>query len=364
MTQGRKFAYSYDNNGNQLTRSQKNGKTWTQAWDAENRLIEVSRTNGADSSVVTFKYDPFGRRIEKQIINSFNGDTISKTTHYVYDAEDIVLQIEEVTHDSTTTTTETRFIHGPGIDEPLAFVRDGQSYFYQADGLGSIVAITDSTQAIVQKYSYESFGLPTPQTTLQQPYMFTGREWDAEIGLYFYRARYYDPMEGRFVSLDPIKFSSGEVNLYNYVNGNVVNESDPLGLYRDIGGGFGLTLGGVGVSASIHTETCCDDQGRKHLRTIRTICLGLELGLGVKGSHGSSATLSDSKSPQKCPKLYDESGWFSEDTGVWGAIVIGRSHSTTSGDSGWKAGLGGGWNVYSGCKNDIIKDVIVGKCCE
>ena len=205
---------------------------------------------------MTFKYDPLGRRIEKQIVNSFNGDTITKTVNYIYDAEDIVLQIEEVTHDSTTTTTETRFIHGPGIDEPLAFARDGQSYFYHADGLGSIVAITDSTQAIAQKYSYESFGLPTPQTTLQQPYLFTSREWDAEIGLYFYRARYYDPMEGRFISEDPIgivgnlytqglnivfyQYVEAILTPYLYTRNSPVNSGDPTGLY----------VGGVGVGVS------------------------------------------------------------------------------------------------------------------
>ena len=127
MTKGRKFAYSYDHNGNQLARSQKNGKTWTQQWDAENRLIQVARANGTDSSTVTFKYDPFGRRIEKRTVDTVNGDTVTKTIHYVYDAEDIVLQIEEITQGGVTITLETRFIHGPGIDEPLAMVRDGQS---------------------------------------------------------------------------------------------------------------------------------------------------------------------------------------------------------------------------------------------
>lgn len=61
---------------------------------------------------------------------------------------------------------------------------------------------------------------------------FTGREWDKETGLYYYRARYYDPMEGRFISKDPLSFAGGDVNLYGYVQNNPINWIDPWGLYR------------------------------------------------------------------------------------------------------------------------------------
>jgi RHS repeat-associated protein len=231
MTFGRKFSYTYDNNGNQIIRTQKNGKGWIQEWDALNRMVKLERTTGADSRTVTFKYDPFGRRIEKKVVDVFSGVTATTTTAYVYDNEDIVLQIETIEANGATTTTESRFIHGPGIDEPLAMVRGGQNYFYHADGLGSIVAITDQNQTIVQKYSYEAFGLPTPQDpSYRQPYTFTAREWDRETGLFFYRTRYYDPMEGRFISKDTIGFGGGDVNLYRYVENNPINIIDPNGL--------------------------------------------------------------------------------------------------------------------------------------
>jgi RHS repeat-associated protein len=57
----------------------------------------------------------------------------------------------------------------------------------------------------------------------------TGREFDKETGLYYYRARYYDPMEGRFISKDPIGFDGGDVNLYGYVQNNTINNTDPNG---------------------------------------------------------------------------------------------------------------------------------------
>jgi hypothetical protein len=134
-----------------------------------------------------------------------------------------------------------------------------------------------------------------------------------------------------------------------------------LGLYRDVGGGFGLTLAIISVSISAHTESCCDEQGRKHVRTVQTTCVGLELGLGLKS--GSSAALSDEKKLGKCPKKFNDSSYYSEQQGVWGAVIVGREYSITDRSGGWKVGLGGGWNIYSGCQNEILNDVISGTCC-
>ncbi len=84
---------------------------------------------------------------------------------------------------------------------------------------------------VVQTYEYDSFGnMKHHGNKVKQPYTFTGREWDKEIGLYYYRARYYDPDVGRFISEDPIGFAGGDVNLYAYVVNNPVNWVDPWGL--------------------------------------------------------------------------------------------------------------------------------------
>jgi RHS repeat-associated protein len=98
------------------------------------------------------------------------------------------------------------------------------------DGLGSVRDLTTASQAIVEQYSYDSFGnLTTPPTT-GNPYTFTGREYDPETGLLFYRARYYDPKVGRFLQQDPKGFDGGDVNFYAYVLGNPINAVDPYGL--------------------------------------------------------------------------------------------------------------------------------------
>lgn len=94
----------------------------------------------------------------------------------------------------------------------------------------------------MQRYGYESFGMVTASDpAFENAYTYTGREWDKEIGLYYYRARYYDPMEGRFISKDPIGFSAGSTNLYSYTFDNPTNFADPSGLDPNL---QNRTLGG------------------------------------------------------------------------------------------------------------------------
>lgn len=230
MTKGRKYTYQYDNRGNQIYRimNSTGTKYWYYSWNASNQLTQADLVfDGTTIRTVSFKYDAFGRRIEKRIEGLAPAVPVPLTTTYLYDGEDIIL---ELISDGTTTTTR-QYLHGPGIDEPLAQVVDGQSYFYHADGLGSILALTDSGKGIVQRYSYDTFGM---LTSIQNPefgnaYTYTAREWDRELGLYYYRARYYDPMEGRFISKDPIGFAGGDVNLYGYVVNNPIMYIDPYG---------------------------------------------------------------------------------------------------------------------------------------
>jgi len=85
----------------------------------------------------------------------------------------------------------------------LSWKEGGSSFFYHTDGLGSIVDLTDNLGAIVQSYVYDSFGNIVLQNgSLVNPYTYTGRKFDSESGLYFYRSRYYDPRIGRFLRED------------------------------------------------------------------------------------------------------------------------------------------------------------------
>jgi RHS repeat-associated protein len=233
LLEGRTLHYGYDNNGNQTARIVPGAtdKTWTQTWDYENRLTKVEKVKGTERRTVTFSYDPFGRRIGKQTETVVDGVTSTKTTSYVYDHEDIVL---EITTDGST-TTKTVYTHGPGIDEPLAMERNGSYYYYHADGLGSVTAITDQSKTVVQRYGYDTFGaiMEVADPGFVQPYTYTAREWDRETGLYYYRARYYDPVEGRFIQRDPMGFRGG-INLYSYVDNSPILYGDPFGLTKVI----------------------------------------------------------------------------------------------------------------------------------
>jgi len=109
----------------------------------------------------------------------------------------------------------------------------GANFFYHADALGSITEITNQSGTAVQRYTYSSFGEIESQFDVNfvQPYAFTSREFDAETGLYFYRARYYDSSNGRFLQEDTISvFSPRDVNRYLYVLNSPVNFQDPSGL--------------------------------------------------------------------------------------------------------------------------------------
>jgi RHS repeat-associated protein len=212
--------YTYDLNGN---RTQKiDGSTSTAyTYDDENRLVRVEIT-GSTTTVITYAYDPFGRRIEKNV----NG-TI---TRYLYDQQAVILEYDQAG------TVQTRYTHGPGIDEPLAMEKNSLMYYYHADGLGSIVALTNTSGGVAQRYNYDAFGnITSGAPTVMQPYTYTAREYDPETGLYFYRTRYYDPKAGRFLTRDPIGFEGGDVNLYSYVQNNPINKIDPLGLAETSG---------------------------------------------------------------------------------------------------------------------------------
>jgi RHS repeat-associated protein len=176
---------------------------------------EESSGKTAAGSGVAFKYDPFGRRIYKQSANA--------TSIFVYDGANLIETV------SATGGTVARYTQGQSIDEPLAMQRGTATDYYEADGLGSITSLTDPTGAVAQGYTYDSFGNQTNSTgTLRNYFRYTAREFDTETTLYFYRARYYDPSPGRFVSEDPISFSGG-INFYSYAFNNPVGLKDPMG---------------------------------------------------------------------------------------------------------------------------------------
>ena len=206
--------FTYDSNGNMLTKTDSNGST-TFNWDFNNRLGSVVLPG--TSGTVTFKYDPLGNRIQKS--------STSGTSNYLFDKVNPILELD------STGAPVTRFIQGGGVDEPLAQMRGASATFYEQDGLRSVTSVTDLTPAIRNSYIYDAFGNPTVLSNGgTNPFEYTGREYDAETGLQYYRARYYDSIRGHFISEDRLAFRSG-INFYRYVYNSPLNYTDPSGLF-------------------------------------------------------------------------------------------------------------------------------------
>jgi RHS repeat-associated protein len=200
---------SIDPNGNMTSDG---AKTYT--WDAENRLVEVKQ---GGNTLAAFAYDGVGRRVEK---------VVGGVTHR-YVQEGMHVAEERLSNGATGAT---RYFLGLGIDEWLGRQNaDSSTTYFMADHLGSITTETSSAGAVTLARSYDAWGnLDAASAAVSGP-AFTGREWEAEAGLYYYRARNYGPRVGRFISEDPIGFQAG-VNFYAYVDNDPVNWTDPLGL--------------------------------------------------------------------------------------------------------------------------------------
>jgi RHS repeat-associated protein len=201
LTQWGTATLTYDANGNMLSNG---GDGYT--WDARNHL--VSTLSGA-----SFQYDPFGRRVAKTVSGA--------TTNYLYDGVNPVQELSGATPTANV-------LGGLPVDEHFLRTDASGPANFLTDPLGSTVALSDSTGAVQTSYTYEPFGNTTIAGSSMNPYQYTGRENDS-TGLYFYRARYYNPMFGRFISQDPAGFAGG-INLYGYAANDPVGYTDPLGM--------------------------------------------------------------------------------------------------------------------------------------
>ena len=182
-------------------------------WNALNELIAVTKNAVIQAS---YSYDPQGRRVQKVA-----GSTTTTWTHSKHD----ILRQEEAT---ASVTSISRFVHSGGIDQPLA-QEDGTTgslAYLHSDALGSIVRHTSSTGTSISSTTYNPWG--DVSSGPPAGFAFTGREGDAETGLYYYRARYYDPRLGQFISEDELGRDTG-TNLYAYVSGRVTLATDPSG---------------------------------------------------------------------------------------------------------------------------------------
>ncbi|MFH0709648.1 MAG: RHS repeat-associated core domain-containing protein [Pseudomonadota bacterium] len=261
--------FTYDTLGQMIEKTSPEART-TYTYDIEGYLIGYQRTE-SDSSFrarswnpspvleLRFTYDPLGRRISKHfksfVVSQSNHETIEEYHHrYLYAGDNIV-----AIYDADTDELIATLLHDEGIDTPLSIsvypttplsseeqyhyetldeseqylFRESriQTYYYHRDHQNSILSLTDREGKIVESYSYDAYGKiihSTKSVETYNPYGYTGREIDAP-DLYYYRARYYDPTIGRFITPDPIGFMGGDTNFYRYVGNDPVNFIDDSG---------------------------------------------------------------------------------------------------------------------------------------
>ncbi len=223
------YAYDYDAEGNRTKRTKiVGGAVDLYTWDYRNRLTSiVSKTSitGTVTQTVGYEYDVDDRRVKK---------TVDGVVENYYIDRD---QIAFVTDGSGNQTFH--YLYGLNVDQVLAQDSPAVMVWALADRLESIDLLTDKDGVVVDKRTFDSFGRVISETnpSVSFRYGYTGRERDLESGLDYYRARYYDPNVGRFISVDPLGFGAGDTNLYRYVGNSSTNATDPSGLlsWEDVG---------------------------------------------------------------------------------------------------------------------------------
>jgi RHS repeat-associated protein len=210
---------AYDGNGNLIGYGAS-----AYSYDAQNRL----RFASSGSSSMNAAYDARNRCVSRTI----NG----VTTYFYYDGWNLVEERDSAGNQIA------RYVYGTRTDELLRRSTNEGDVYYHQDALGSTIALTNNIGVVIERYSYDVFGAPTfrdgngnalSSSAHFNRFLFTGREYLRELGLYDYRNRFYSPDLGRFLQTDPKRFNAGDINLYRYVANAPTRFIDPDGLDAD-----------------------------------------------------------------------------------------------------------------------------------
>jgi RHS repeat-associated protein len=218
LNDGRGRTFSYDGRGNVASLAGPPGENFGYTWDARNHLTAVS-----NSVTASYTYDFKGLRSSKAVAGA--------RTSYVYNGLD---PVREKSGSGLITTAD--YLFGPDVDEPLAMKRGGIVYYYVVDGLGSVRLVIDSANGVKTKYQWDAWGKRESVTAdaIASPFGYTAREiGDAKD--HYYRARYYYPAIGRFLSEDPdwgaqLESLALRPSGYAAMLNDPIENTDPLGL--------------------------------------------------------------------------------------------------------------------------------------
>lgn len=256
------YTYVYDNNGNIIYKSNKsNGTSYAFEYSALNQLKKATVTStplgGTVLKTIYYKYDPLGRRIGRHVVDSTDSSQTNLRKYY-YDGPNVLAELDG--GDNLTAT----YTYSPLRDDDIlgakfttaatqsGAVSSGQVLasstgvvYYLKDHLNTVTDIITGSGAILQKMDYTAYGvlksvkdvsggeLSFANAPVRTSYAYTGREYEPELGMYYYRARYYDPTTGRFLQKDKAPGMLGApptfLSKYLYSANNPINLSDPSG---------------------------------------------------------------------------------------------------------------------------------------
>jgi len=228
---------AHDAKGNMTNDGAVAGNARTFAWDFDNRLTTVTMPDGR---VHTYTYDALGRRVSKRVDlgTSQGGGPFVETVYVCATHESGLGQVvAEYLKGQAETNPERHFVYGRYVDEPLILAREatrrltGSSelttrtrflsslVYYHRNRKYDVVGLTDASGGVLERYTYTPYGEVTildptalvirTESAVDNPYAYTGRRWEPETGLYYFRARYYGPKLGRFLDRDPLGYVDG-----------------------------------------------------------------------------------------------------------------------------------------------------------
>lgn len=239
------ISYGYDDNGS-LTSKTTSGGTEGYDYDLQGRLRAYTPVTGPS---VLYAYDPDGQRIGKTAVTGI--------TEYVVDPYNPTGYSQVLAE--TTGMTTTCYIHGSDMIGQSVGGASPQYFLY--DGHGSVRQLTMSTGLLVggQDFWYDAWGNELTSNTPLTSYLYCGEQRDGETGLYYLRARMYDPQTGRFTSRDPFAGNGTDpqsLHKYLYCHGNPVNGVDPSGMFNlseiNIACAFRSTMMAMNITGGIY----------------------------------------------------------------------------------------------------------------
>ncbi len=220
-----------DPNGNRIRSGE-----FRLSFDVFDRLVRVERTSDGQT-VGRYRYDALGRRVDRWFVAK--GEAVGQQVFHVSDGAQ---EVEEI--GASGSVVADYVWGGLYLDQVVQVRRGGQEYFAHTNSMFSVAALTDASGAVVERYEYASIygvcevrdaaGAPRGSSEeIGNPWRFQGRRYDPESGFYYFRLRYLDPEQGRFVNRDPLGIWGDAGNLgngYAFAGNDPVNQVDPFGL--------------------------------------------------------------------------------------------------------------------------------------